>query len=176
MPKQRNKRKPSAAAPTAPRKQHKKMPRWIRYSAITVILMLMLSALVGALVSAPAHAATTSPTPSPTFSALPSCAPRDTDHDGIPNTIDTDIDGDGIPNGLDPDIDGDGIPNAQDNDPASTNCELSTTPPQNIKDAQAKQFADQLRIPAVIVIVLATVGYFVLRKRRAAKRGPGKIN
>ena len=169
MPKQRKKRKPVAAAPTPPSKQNQNFPRWIRYSAITLILMLILSVLVGAIASVPAKAAT--------FTPLPSCAPIDTDMDGITNNTDSDIDGDGIVNGKDPDIDGDGISNAQDADPAATNCDTSTKPPVNVKDQTEQSGEDSpWRIPVIVLIGAAGVGYIVLRQRRSQKIKSGKVD
>jgi hypothetical protein len=179
VPKQRKKRKPVKAAPTQPSKQNQVFPRWIRISAIVLILMLMLSALVGAIVSGPAKAAelTSSSSSSPSFTPNPTCAPQDTDHDGIPNNIDPDIDGDGIPNGLDPDINGNGIPNALDPDPASTNCGSSTTPPENIRPTVQQQLqSSPWRIPVILVIAAAGVGYILLRRRRGQKAKSGKVD
>lgn len=178
MPKQRKKRKPVAGAPTQARNQNQVFPRWIRISAVVLILMLMLSALVGAIASAPAKAASLQSTPTVSFSPLPTCAPIDTDHDGIPNNIDQDIDGDGIVNGKDPDIDGDGIPNAQDPDPASTNCDASTTPPLNVQQTNSgEQFqSNPWRIPVILLIGAGGVGYIVLRRRRGQKAKSDKVD
>ncbi len=181
MPKQRKKRKPVKAAPTQPSKQNQVFPRWIRISAIVLILMLMLSALVGALVGTPAKAAQLNSSSAfnstPTFSPNPTCSPIDTDHDGIPNNVDPDIDGDGIVNGKDTDIDGDGIPNALDPDPASTNCESSTTPPENIKPTVQEQLqSSPWRIPVILAIAAAGIGYIVLRRRRGQKAKSGKVD
>ncbi|MFM6921122.1 MAG: hypothetical protein ACKOXZ_00010, partial [Polynucleobacter victoriensis] len=100
-------------------------------------LLLLVGTIVGALAGTPAKAIElrAAPSPSASFSPLPSCAPIDTDQDGITNNVDIDIDGDGIVNGNDPDIDGDGIANKQDADPAATNCEASTTVPANFGDS-----------------------------------------
>jgi hypothetical protein len=177
VPKQRKKRKPVKAAPTQPSKQNQVFPRWIRISAIVLILMLMLSALVGAIVSGPAKAAELSSSSSSSFTPNPTCAPQDTDHDGIPNNVDPDIDGDGIVNGKDTDIDGDGIANALDPDPASTNCESSTTPPENIKPTVQQQLqSSPWRIPVILVIAAAGIGYIVLRRRRGQKAKAGKVD
>ncbi len=173
MPKPRKKRKPAEAAPAA--RSRMSVPSWVRWAAITVILMLMLSALVGAVMSAPAKAANSTPSASPSFSPLPSCAPIDTDKDGIINNEDSDIDGDSIANGLDDDMDGDGIANAEDKDPASTTCEQSKAPAQNIVEAKKKQQDDLIRIVSASALVSVAVGYFVLRRRRERSRNSGKV-
>ncbi|MFM6962762.1 MAG: hypothetical protein ACKOWJ_00625 [Micrococcales bacterium] len=178
MPKPRKKRKPAPAQATQPSNQPQSFPRWIRYSAAVIILLLMLGAIVGALAGTPAKAAElrNAPSPSVSFSPLPSCAPIDTDHDGITNNVDNDIDGDGIVNGIDPDIDGDGIANNQDADPAATNCEASTAVPANFGDSG---FDDSIplvwRLMAVGAIVAAGAGYILLRIRRGKSRAAGKL-
>ena len=174
MPKQRKKRKPTEVAPVASSRMP--VPSWVRWAAISVILMLMLSALVGAVMTtSPAQAASSSPSTSPSFSPLPTCAPIDTDDDGIINNEDSDIDGDGVGNGLDDDMDGDGIANADDTDPASTTCELSTAPAKNIVEAKQKSQDDLIRIVSAIALVAAAISYFLLRARRERKRSSGKV-
>jgi hypothetical protein len=164
VPKQRKKRKPNNAAQVASTTS-RGTSKWVKYSAIIVILMLMLSVLVGALASSPAKAAS--------FTPNPSCSPIDTDGDGIYNNEDPDIDGDNIVNGKDPDIDGDGIANAQDSDPAATNCGADAPLPKlgNGIDVASPTF----RISSILVILVSAVGYLLLRSRRGNNLRNGKL-
>ena len=162
MPKQKKKYVPKREATASTEPAGAK--RWVRIAAITVIVALLFSVMLAAISSTPSKAAT--PTPSAT-----TCAPRDTDGDGIINNNDPDIDGDGIVNGKDADIDGDGIPNAQDPDPASTNCEKSTTPPvlNNDLTVDGKQVSTGFAWQWALGILAIAFGYLSLRRARRRK-------
>jgi hypothetical protein len=164
VPKQRKKRKPNIATQVADT-QPRVTSKWVQYSAVVIVLMLLLSFLVGALASAPSSAAT--------FTPSPTCAPIDTDGDGIYNNDDPDIDSDAVVNGNDDDIDGDGIENAKDTDPAATNCGADAPLPVlgNGVDTASPEF----RFTSILVLLIAAVGYLMLRSRRLADLRNGKL-
>lgn len=164
MPKQRKKRKPNIA-PQVAETSTRGTSKWVRYSAVVIVLMLLLSFLVGALASAPSSAAT--------FTPNPTCAPMDTDGDGIYNNEDSDIDGDSLVNGNDDDIDGDGIVNAQDTDPAATNCGADA--PLPVLGTGIDTASPEFRFSSILVILIAAVGYLMLRSRRGNDLRNGKL-
>lgn len=156
MPKKKNQRKSREVVA----EQSKTIKPWVRWSAIVVILALLFSAMLAAMSTTPASAASASPS---------ICAPIDTDGDGIYNNNDPDVDGDGIVDGEDGDIDGDGIENAKDNDPASTNCELSTTPPIMMPPSGSASASAGIAWQWVIGILAIGFGYLTLRQVRRRK-------
>lgn len=136
--------------------------KWVRWAAIVVILAMLFSVMLAAITSAPVSASAASATPTV-------CEPIDTDGDGIYNNDDPDIDGDGTVDGEDSDIDGDGIANAQDNDPASTNCEMSTTPPIMIPPAGSVDLANGFSWQWIVGVLAIGFGYLTLRQVRRRK-------
>lgn len=156
MPKKKNQRKSREVVA----EQSNTIKPWVRWSAIIVILALLFSVMLAAMSTTPASAASASPS---------ICAPIDTDGDGIYNNNDPDVDGDGIVDGEDGDIDGDGIENAKDNDPASTNCEQSTTPPIMMPPSGSASPSAGIAWQWVIGILAIGFGYLTLRQVRRRK-------
>jgi hypothetical protein len=164
VPKKKQKRKPMSAAYVAQTESTKSAlkTKIIRWASISVILAILLSLMIAAISASPSQAASATP--------AASCAPIDTDSDGILNTVDSDIDGDGIVNGLDPDIDGDKILNTKDGDPAATNCGVNAPPPISFKHDSEEQNEGVIRVVAIVVVVGLGVGYIVLRRVRRSKK------
>ncbi len=164
MPKKKQKRKPASAAFVA-QTEGSASPlkaKIIRWASISVILAILLSLMIAAISASPSQAASSTP--------VASCAPIDTDGDGITNNVDSDIDGDLTVNGLDTDIDGDGVINSKDGDPAATNCGVDAPPPITFKQDTEEQNEGVLRPVAIFVVVVLGVGYLVLRRIRRPKK------
>jgi hypothetical protein len=157
MPKKKSQRNSRAevVTPSTPIKP------WVRWSAIIVILALLVSIMLATVSSAPASAASTSPSV---------CAPIDTDNDGIKNNSDADIDGDEIVNGKDDDIDGDGDANSTDTDPAATNCEKSTTVPELNEDLTVDGTAKPVEVAWQWIVGVLAIGFGYLTLRQVRRR------
>jgi hypothetical protein len=157
MPKKKSQRNSRAevVTPSTPIKP------WVRWSAIIVILALLVSIMLATVSSAPASAASTSPS---------ACAPIDTDNDGIKNNSDADIDGDEIVNGKDDDIDGDGDANSTDTDPAATNCEKSTTVPELNEELTVDGTAKPVEVAWQWIVGVLAIGFGYLTLRQVRRR------
>jgi hypothetical protein len=157
MPKKKSQRNSRAevVTPSTPIKP------WVRWSAIIVILALLVSIMLATVGSAPASATSASPSV---------CAPIDTDNDGIKNNSDADIDGDEIVNGKDDDIDGDGDANSTDTDPAATNCEKSTTVPELNEELTVDGTAKPGEVAWQWIVGVLAIGFGYLTLRQVRRR------
>jgi hypothetical protein len=157
MPKKKSQRNSRAevVTPSTPIKP------WVRWSAIIVILALLVSIMLATVGSAPASATSESPSV---------CAPIDTDNDGIKNNSDADIDGDEIVNGKDDDIDGDGDANSTDTDPAATNCEKSTTVPELNEELTVDGTAKPGEVAWQWIVGVLAIGFGYLTLRQVRRR------
>lgn len=133
---------------------------WVRWAAIIAIVTLLFSVMLAAMTNTPSNAA-------PTETA--SCAPIDTDSDGLTNNQDPDIDGDGIVDAQDDDMDGDGILNKDDTDMAATNCGKSTAVPIMVPAPTVENFVKGITWQWVVGILAIGFGYLTLRQVRRRK-------